>query len=54
MNRCLVCIQIYYGCSLVISDDLINFWDESIQNIFSSLFLDIHGQSLWLMGHAIN
>ena len=29
MNRCLDCIQIWYGCSLGISDDLINFWDES-------------------------
>ena len=32
MNRWLDCIQICYGCSLVISDDLINFWDESIEN----------------------
>ena len=28
MNRCLDCIQIWYGCSLGISDDLLNFWDE--------------------------
>ena len=27
MNRCLDCIQIRYGCSLGISDDLVNFWD---------------------------
>ena len=27
MNRWLDCIQIWYGCSLGISDDLINFWD---------------------------
>ena len=33
-----------------ISDDLINFWDES----FLSLFLDIDGQSLRLRGPAIN
>ena len=32
MNRCLDCIQIWYGCSLGISDDLINFWDECIKN----------------------
>ena len=32
MNFWLDCIQIWYGCSLCISDDLINFWDESIKN----------------------
>ena len=32
MNRWLVCIQVWYGCSLGFSDDLNNFWDESIQN----------------------
>ena len=32
MNRCLDCIQIWHGCSLGISDDLFNFWDESIKN----------------------
>ena len=32
MNRCLDCIQIGYGCSLGISDDLITFWDESFKN----------------------
>ena len=32
MNRCLDCIQIWYGCSLGISDDLINFWGKSNQN----------------------
>ena len=32
MNRCLHCIQIWYGSSMGISDDLINFWDESIKN----------------------
>ena len=32
MNSCLDCIQIWYGCSLGISDDLINFWDEFIKN----------------------
>ena len=31
MNRCLDCIQIWYGFSLGISDDLINFWDESMK-----------------------
>ena len=32
MNRWLECIQIWYGSSLGISDDLINFWDEYIKN----------------------
>ena len=32
MNRWLDCIQNWYGCSPGISDDLINFWDESIKN----------------------
>ena len=32
MNRWLDCIQIWNGCSLGISDDQINFWDESIKN----------------------
>ena len=32
MNRWLDCIQIWYGCSLCISDDLIKFWDEFIKN----------------------
>ena len=32
MNRWLDCIQIWYGCSLGISDDLNNFWDKSIKN----------------------
>ena len=31
MNRWLDCIQIWYGCSLGISDDLINFWDKSLK-----------------------
>ena len=31
MNRLLDCIQIWYGCSLGISDDLIDFWNESIK-----------------------
>ena len=30
MNRWLDCI--WYGCSLGISDDLNNFWDEPIKN----------------------
>ena len=29
MNRWFDCIQIWYGCSLGISDDLINFWDKA-------------------------
>ena len=37
MNRWLDCIQIWYHCSLVISDDLINFWDESIKNKMSAV-----------------
>ena len=32
MNCCLDSIQIWYDCSLGISDDVINFWDESIEN----------------------
>ena len=32
MNRCLDCIQIWYGCYLGISDGLFNFWDEYIKN----------------------
>ena len=32
MNRWLDCIQIWYGCFLSISDDLISFWNESIKN----------------------
>ena len=32
MNRWLDCVQIWYGCSLGIYDDLINCWDESIKN----------------------
>ena len=32
MNRWLDCIQIWFGSSLSISDDLINFRDESIKN----------------------
>ena len=32
MNRWLDSIQNWYGCSPGISDDLINFWNESIKN----------------------
>ena len=32
MNRWLDCIQIWYGCSLGSSDDLVNFWNQSIKN----------------------
>ena len=35
MSRCLDFNQIWYGCSLGIFDDLINFWDESIKNKIS-------------------
>ena len=41
MNRCLDCIQIWYGCSLGISDDLINFWDESIKNKMAATAIKI-------------
>ena len=68
MNRCLDCTQIWYGCSLGISDDLNNFWVNPFEKndrlshlkkndmgvIFFSLFLDIDGQSLRLRGPAIN
>ena len=32
MNRSLDYVQVSYDCSLGISDDLINFCDESIKN----------------------
>ena len=32
MNGLLDCIQIWQSCSLGISNDLVNFWDESIEN----------------------
>ena len=32
MNQWFDRIQIWYDCSLGISDDLIKFWDESIEN----------------------
>ena len=32
MNRCLDCMQIWYDYSPGTSDDLINFWDESIKH----------------------
>ena len=31
MNQWFDCIQIWYDYSLGISDELINFWDESIK-----------------------
>ena len=43
MNRCLDCIQIWHGCSLGISDNLITFWDESIKN----KMVDGRLKSLW-------
>ena len=47
MNRSLDCIQIWYGCSLGISDDLINFWDESIKNKIAAAAIkkNLHGGS---------
>ena len=50
MNRCLDCIQIWYGCSLGRSDDLINFWDEFLKNkmaLGSHLKKDGRLNSLW-------
>ena len=38
VNRWLDCIQIWYGCSIGISDDLINFWDGSIKKWLKSLW----------------
>ena len=61
MNRWFDCIQIWYGRSLGISEDLINFWNESIGNKMAAaaikknlLILNIDGQSLRLRGPAIN
>ena len=47
MNRWLDCIQIWYGCSLGISDDPINFWHESIKNKMAAAAIKkkIHGGS---------
>ena len=42
MNRWLDCIQIWYGCSLGISNDLINFWDESIKKKMAA-----QGSKVW-------
>ena len=39
MSRWLSCIQIRYGCSLGISNDLTNFWDESIKQNEDYFFL---------------
>ena len=49
MNRCLDCIQIWYGCSLGISDDLSNFWDESIKQNGCRSHLEKDGRlkTLW-------
>ena len=45
MNRWLDCIQIWLGCSLGISDDLINFWDEheSIKNKMAAAAIKKNG-----------
>ena len=50
MNRWLDRIHIWYGCSLGISDDLINFWDESIKNKMAAAAIwkkDGRLKSLW-------
>ena len=36
MNHCLDCIQIWHSCSLGISDNLVNFWDESIKKMVAA------------------
>ena len=66
MNRWLDCIQIWYGCSLGISDDLNSLktkWQSQpfkkiamvvVGVMFFSLFLYIDGQSPRLRGSAIN
>ena len=51
MNRWLDCIQIWYGCSLGISDDLINFWDESIKNKMAAPAIKIKMTALKACGH---
>ena len=38
MNSRLDCVQIWSGGSKAISDDLINFWDESLENIIEANF----------------
>ena len=47
MNRWFDCIQIWYGCSVGISDDLINFWDVSIKNKMTATAIkkNCHGGS---------
>ena len=50
MNRWLDCIQILYDCSLGISDDLNNFWDEFDKNkIAAAAIKKIHIVVVW--GH---
>ena len=47
MNCWLDCIHIWYGCSLGIFDNLINFWDESIKNKMAAAAIKtkLHGGS---------
>ena len=46
MNRWLDCIKNWYGCSLGISDDLINFWDESLKKkAAAAINFFLHGGS---------
>ena len=51
MNCCLYCIQIVYDCSIGISDDLINIWDESIKNKMAAtaIFLKIDMVVVWVI-----
>ena len=51
MNRWLDCIQIWYGCSLGISDDLINFWDESIKNKMAAAAILMKNRNGVSVGH---
>ena len=43
MNGWLDYIQVWNGCSLGISDDLINFWNESIKKWLPQPLKKIHG-----------
>ena len=51
MNRLLDCIHIWYSCSLGISDDLINFWDESIKNKMAAAAISKRMAPLKACGH---
>ena len=60
MNRWLDLIQIWRGGSLDISDDLINFWEESNKNKMADgrhLKKNSHQKSLWeryLMNYCLD